>query len=61
MLCHFDGLLAIGAMTLFMTLGWELFGAWGVLLLPVALRPLAAAVNQRGSATAGVARSTLSW
>ncbi|MBX3611104.1 MAG: DUF2157 domain-containing protein [Hydrogenophaga sp.] len=32
-LYYFGGLIAIGAMTLFMTLGWELFGAWGVLLL----------------------------
>ena len=34
-LYYFGGMLAIGAMTLFMTLGWELFGAWGVLLLAV--------------------------
>ena len=34
-LYYFGGMLAIGAMTLFMTLGWELFGAWGVLLLSV--------------------------
>lgn len=32
-LYYFGGLLAIGAMTLFMTLGWELFGPWGVLAL----------------------------
>lgn len=32
-LYYFGGLLAIGAMTLFMTLGWELFGAAGTLLL----------------------------
>src|SRR5690606_9955114 len=32
-LYYFGGLLAIGAMTLFMTLGWQLFGAWGLLLL----------------------------
>ena len=29
-LYYFGGLLAIGAMTLFMTLGWELFGGWGL-------------------------------
>src|SRR5690606_10384129 len=34
-LYYFGGMLAIGAMTLFMTLGWELFGAGGVLLLAV--------------------------
>ncbi|QHE85373.1 DUF2157 domain-containing protein [Hydrogenophaga sp. BPS33] len=32
-LYYFGGLLAIGAMTLFMSLGWELFGAWGVFAL----------------------------
>ena len=32
-LYYFGGMLAIGAMTLFMTLGWELFGAWGVFAL----------------------------
>jgi len=32
-LYYFGGMLAIGAMTLFMTLGWELFGAWGVFVL----------------------------
>ena len=34
-LYYFGGMLAIGAMTLFMTLGWELFGAWGVFVLAV--------------------------
>ena len=37
-------LLAIGAMTLFMTLGWELFGAWGVLLLSLGYASGAVAV-----------------
>lgn len=32
-LYYFGGMLAIGAMTLFMNLGWELFGAWGVFAL----------------------------
>lgn len=32
-LYYFGGLIAIGAMTLFMTLGWEHFGAWGVFFL----------------------------
>ncbi len=35
-LYYFGGMLAIGAMTLFMTLGWELFGAWGVFALATA-------------------------
>lgn len=30
-LYYLGGLIAIGAMTLFMTLGWERFGAWGLL------------------------------
>ena len=29
-LYYFGGLIAIGAMTLFMTLGWEQFGGWGL-------------------------------
>lgn len=35
-LYYFGGLLAIGAMTLFMNLGWEMFGAWGVFHLCIA-------------------------
>ncbi|MGB5179654.1 MAG: hypothetical protein WBP44_13105 [Gammaproteobacteria bacterium] len=30
-LYYFGGLIAIGAMTLFMNLGWEQFGGWGML------------------------------
>lgn len=30
---YFGGILAIGAMTLFMNLGWENFGGWGILTL----------------------------
>lgn len=29
-LYYFGGMLAIGAMTLFMTLGWQAFGGWGI-------------------------------
>ncbi len=32
-LYYFGGLLAIGAMTLFMNLGWERFGGWGIVAL----------------------------
>ncbi len=32
-LYYFGGLLAMGAMSLFMTLGWESFGAWGLLTI----------------------------
>ncbi len=34
-LYYFGGLIAIGAMTLFMNLGWELFGGWGIFYLSV--------------------------
>lgn len=32
-LYYLGGMLAIGAMTLFMNLGWEAFGGWGILIL----------------------------
>jgi hypothetical protein len=32
-LYYLGGLIAIGAMSLFMTLGWERFGGWGILLI----------------------------
>lgn len=32
-LYYFGGLIAIGAMTLFMNLGWESFGGWGIVLI----------------------------
>jgi hypothetical protein len=32
-LYYLGGMLAIGAMTLFMNLGWETFGGWGILLI----------------------------
>jgi len=35
-LYYLGGLLAIGAMTLFMTLGWESFGGWGLLFIALA-------------------------
>ena len=35
-LYYLGGLIAIGAMTLFMTLGWERFGGWGLLFLAFA-------------------------
>lgn len=33
LLYYFGGLLAIGALSLFMNLGWEQFGGWGILTL----------------------------
>ena len=35
-LYYMGGLIAIGAMTLFMNLGWEAFGGWGVFLISLA-------------------------
>ena len=35
-LYYFGGMVAIGAMTLFMTLGWQAFGAWGLLAISAA-------------------------
>ena len=35
-LYYFGGLVAIGAMTLFMNLGWEEFGGWGILYISIA-------------------------
>lgn len=35
-LYYMGGLIAIGAMTLFMTLGWERFGGWGILFISLA-------------------------
>ena len=32
-LYYLGGLIAIGAMTLFMNLGWESFGGWGILVI----------------------------
>jgi hypothetical protein len=32
-LYYFGGMVAIGAMTLFMSLGWQAFGAWGLLAI----------------------------
>ena len=34
-LYYFGGLIAIGAMTLFMNLGWEMYGGWGIFFLSV--------------------------
>lgn len=35
-LYYFGGMVAIGAMTLFMTLSWDAFGAWGLMAISVA-------------------------
>jgi hypothetical protein len=35
-LYYLGGLVAIGAMTLFMNLGWESFGGWGIFFISLA-------------------------
>ena len=35
-LYYLGGLIAIGAMSLFMTLGWESYGGWGLLFIALA-------------------------
>lgn len=46
-LYYFGGLLAIGAMTLFMNLGWELFGGWGIFYLAICYGILGLALTHR--------------
>jgi hypothetical protein len=45
-LYYLGGLIAIGAMTLFMTLGWERFGGMGLLLISVAYCAIALALTE---------------
>lgn len=45
-LYYFGGLIAIGAMTLFMSLGWEMFGGWGILFLSLCYGTLGIALTQ---------------
>ena len=42
-LYYFGGMMAIGAMTLFMTLGWEAFGGWGIFSISILYATLALA------------------
>jgi hypothetical protein len=42
-LYYFGGMLAIGAMTLFMTLGWQAFGGWGIFAIAAAYCAIALA------------------
>lgn len=46
-LYYLGGLLAIGAMTLFMTLGWERFGGFGLLAIALAYAALGLWLTQR--------------
>jgi MFS family permease len=42
-LYYFGGIMAIGAMTLFMTIGWEAFGGWGIFSISIVYAMLALA------------------
>jgi hypothetical protein len=46
-LYYFGGLIAIGAMTLFMNLGWEMYGGWGILFLSVCYAILGLALTHK--------------
>ncbi len=46
LLYYLGGLMAIGAMTLFMTVAWELLGGWGILLLATLYIVLAIALTE---------------
>jgi len=46
LLYYVGGFMAIGAMSVFMTLGWEEFGAWGLLSIAVAYALFSAALTE---------------
>ncbi len=46
LLYYLGGLMAIGAMSLFMTVAWELLGGWGILLLATLYMVLAIALTE---------------
>lgn len=48
-LYYFGGLIGIGAMTLFMNLGWELFGGWGIVFLCVCYSIIGLGLTQKFS------------
>lgn len=48
-LYYFGGLIAIGAMSLFMNLGWELYGGWGIFFLCIGYAILGLGLAQRFS------------
>lgn len=45
-LYYFGGLIAIGAMSLFINLGWELYGGWGILFLSLCYAVLGLSLTQ---------------
>jgi hypothetical protein len=46
-LYYFGGLTAIGAMTLFMNLGWEQFGGWGILSIAILYAAIGLLLTER--------------
>lgn len=46
-LYYFGGLLSIGAMSLFMNLGWELFGGWGIFFLSLCYAVIGLVLTQK--------------
>jgi len=49
-LYYLGGLIAIGAMTLFMNLGWESFGGWGIVVISLIYAALGFTLSNRFSA-----------
>lgn len=47
LLYYLGGLIAIGAMTLFMNLGWEAFGGWGIVAISAVYAGLGIALTNR--------------
>ncbi len=46
-LYYFGGLISIGAMTLFMNLGWEMYGGWGIVFLCLCYALLSLALTHK--------------
>ncbi|MFO8232959.1 MAG: hypothetical protein R6U20_09860 [Longimonas sp.] len=46
LLYYVGGCIAIGAMSVFMTLGWEAFGAWGLLSIAIAYAAISAGLTE---------------
>ncbi|HEX5788621.1 MAG TPA: DUF2157 domain-containing protein [Woeseiaceae bacterium] len=46
LLYYFGGLIAIGAMTVFMNLGWERFGGWGIFTFAAAYAAIGVALSE---------------
>jgi hypothetical protein len=46
-LYYFGGLIAIGAMTLFMNLGWETFGGWGIFFISMGYAGIGLMLTQK--------------